>query len=132
MGILLVFVSHLYDVASDSNSGDFTEEGTQGAHALPEGLPAPFEGAGTHLQNVSTPPQSAIPILQGTCTSLQEASPPPPRQGASSLVPVANTTPQGASTRLPLVASSPIVAQLTATRSPSFLTVKSRTVEELL
>ena len=121
MSILLVFLSCPYAAALYSNRSDLMQEETQGARTLPEGLRGPFEGAGTHLRSASTP-QSANPLLQGAST---------PLRGASSLVQVANTTPQGASTPLPLVVSSPIVAQLTATRSPSFLMAKLRKRERL-
>ena len=107
----------------------------QGVRTLPEGLRSTFEGTDTHLRSTSTP-QSASPFLPGASTPLQDASTPlqdvrtPPRN-SSALVQGANSTPQGASTPLPSVASSPIVAQLTATRSPSLLTAKSRKRERL-
>lgn len=105
------------------------EEETQSARTLPEAFRASFEGPGTPLRSASTPPQSANRLLHGASAPLQGASTPP--RGASSFVQVANSTPQGASSPLPLVALSPIVAQLTATRSPSHLTAKSRKRERL-
>ena len=89
----------------------------------------PFPASRKCEEMQDSTPQSAIPLLQGTSTPLQDASTPP--GGASILVQGANTTPPGTSTPLLLVASFPIIAQLTTTRSPSLLTAKSRKRERL-
>ena len=98
----------------------------QGAGTLPHGASTPRQGASTPRQGASTLPHCGS-TLQGTSTPPRGASTP---QGANAL-PHGASTPQGASTPSPLVASSPIVAQLTATRSPSLLAARTRKRERL-
>ena len=115
-------------------------EDTQGASSLPE-------GASTLLHSVSTPPHGASTLPHGASTlphgastlphgasTLQSASTPPrdasTPQGAGPLLHGAST-PQSSSTLPPSVASSPIVAQLASTRSPSLLTAKTSKRERL-
>ena len=94
-------------------------EEAQGASTLPQGAGTLPHGASTPRQGASTLPHCGS-TLQGTSTP----------QGANAL-PHGASTPQGASTSPPLVASSPIVAQLTATRSPSLLAARTRKRERL-
>ena len=115
-------------------------EDTQGASSLPE-------GASTLLHSVSTPPHGASTLQHGASTlphgtstlphgasTLQSASTPPrdatTPQGAGPLLHGAST-PQSSSTLPPSVASSPIVAQLASTRSPSLLTAETSKRERL-
>lgn len=101
-------------------------EEAQGTSTLPQGAGTLPHGASTPRQGASTLPHCGS-TLQGTSTPPRGASTP---QGANAL-PHGASTPQGASTSPPLVASSPIVAQLTATRSPSLLAARTRKRERL-
>ena len=107
----------------------------QGVSTLPQGASTPIQGASTLPHGASTPPQGAS-TLSHRGSTLQCASTPPrgasTRQGANTL-PHGASTPQGASTPPPpsLAASSPIGAQLTATRSPSLLAARTRKRERL-